>query len=256
MPTREKPRNLQDVSHLFLSRGKSAERRGAAVEAVLWLISLGAGNNRAFISAGCAAAAAGKGVHVTLLEIGGGLPNIGYYFSLDPREYAVVSVDPSRLVTGKAGDYLQYVSCAATGPLERYEPPSCIVDAPRLLLVAFEYGIENRIVEDIGSRWMPDHGGRPDALCTFGAPGGRIERRTLLDGVRELHREAFLLDLAGDSAAERNGVADETLTVPERLVSSWFKKLPPEDPFFDDIVSTVLQVLSHRRRRMEDHAAG
>lgn len=256
MPTREKPRNLQDVSHLFLSREKRTVSRGGTVEAVLWLVPLGAGSNRAFMASGCAAAAAAKGIRVTLLEIGRGLPNIGYYFSLDPTKYATASVDPSRLVTGSAGSCLQFVSCTRTESLDRYDPQHSTDDLPHLFIIAFEGETEYRIIEDIGRRWMPDHGGLPDAVCAFGGPGAPIERRALFDSVRKRHRDAFLLDLVNGSAAGKSGEADETLSVPERLVSSWCKRFVPEDPFFDDIVSNVLQVLSHRRRRAEGHATG
>ena len=226
------------------------------VEAVLWLVPLGVGGNRAFMASGCAAAAAAKGVSVTLLEIGRGLPNIGYYFSLDPPEYAAASIDPSRLVTGSAGSCLQFVSCTGTEPLDRYDPRHGTVDSPHLFVIAFEDETEYRIIEDIGRRWMPSHGGHPDAVCAFGGPDDRIERQFFFDNVRKRHRDAFLLDLVNGSAAGKSGKADETLSVPECLVSSWCKRVVPEDPFFDDIVSNVLQVLSHRRRRAEGHATG
>lgn len=185
-----------------------------------------------------------------------GAPNIGYYFSLDPTKYATASVDPSRLVTGSAGSCLQFVSCTRTESLDRYDPQHSTDDLPHLFIIAFEGETEYRIIEDIGRRWMPDHGGLPDAVCAFGGPGAPIERRALFDSVRKRHRDAFLLDLVNGSAAGKSGEADETLSVPERLVSSWCKRFVPEDPFFDDIVSNVLQVLSHRRRRAEGHATG
>ncbi len=253
MPTRRKPRNLQDVSHLFLSRGKEGVPRSGAVEAVLWLISIGEGSNRAFMASGCAAAAAAKDVHVTLLEIGGGLPNIGYYFALDPAEYAAASVDPSRLVTGDHGSNLRYVSSVRAEAVEPHGPEPVLHLSPRLLLMAFDEGFDHRIMEDIGGRWMPEHGGRPDAVCVFGDPSARVEGGTLLADVRKHQRGALILDLTTGAGS---GEADERLSVPERLVSSWRKRALPDDPYFDDVVSTVLQVLSHRRRRTEDHAAG
>jgi len=233
-----------------------AGRRGGTVEAVLWLVPLGAGSNRAFMASGCAAAAAAKGVSVTLLEIGRGLPNIGYYFSLDPQEYAAAGIDPSRLVKGDAGPNLQFFSCALTEALGPPVPRHLTARSPHLLVIAFEEGLGHQVIEDIGRRWLPDHGGHPDAVCAFGGADARIERRTLFDDVRKRHRDAFLLDLVNGRSAGKSGVADETLSVPERLVSSWSKKLVPEDPFFDDVVSNVLQVLSHRRRRAEGHATG
>ena len=256
MSTREKPRNLQDVSHLFLSREKRTQRRDGTVEAVLWLVPLGEGSNRAFMASGCAAAAAAKGINVTLLEIGRGLPNIGYYFSLDPPEYAAASVDPSCLVTGSAGPCLQFVSCALTEAFDRYDPRRTTVDSPHLLVIAFEENAEHGIIEDIGRRLMPDHGGHPDALFAFSDPDACIDRRALFDNVRKRHRDTFILDLVNGSAVGKSGEADEMLSVPERLVSSWCKRVVPEDPFFDDVVSNVLQVLSHRRRRAEEHATG
>ena len=116
MPSHEKPRNLQDVSHLFLSGGRSRARRAVQAEAVLWLVSIGPGGNRAFLAAGCAAAAAAKGVHVTLIEVGRGFPNVGYYLALDPQVYAAVSVDPSHLLEGSAGPRLRYASSTGIDP--------------------------------------------------------------------------------------------------------------------------------------------
>jgi hypothetical protein len=256
MPTREKPRNLQDVSHLFLSREKGSVRPGGTVEAVLWLVPLGTGSNRAFMVSGCAAAAAAKGVRVTLLEIGAGLPNIGYYLALDPREYAAAGIDASRLVMGNHGPNLRYVSCTRAETLDRYDPEPVAGPSPHLLVIAFDEGIEHAVIEGIGRRWMPGHGGRPDAVCAFGDPDALNERRTLLAGVRKRQRDAFLLDLTTGSVEAGGGETDETLSVPERLVSSWRNRVLPEDPFFDDVVSNVLQVLSHRRRRAVDHATG
>jgi hypothetical protein len=256
MPTRRKPRNLQDVSHLFLSRGKEGVPGSGPAEAVLWMISIGGGSNRAFMASGCAAAAAGKGVRVTLLEIGRGLPNIGYYFALDPPEYAAAGIDPSRLVRGNHGPNLQFVSSVRAEALDPHGAETVPLLSPHLLLVAFDEGIDYRTMEDIGGRWMPDHGGRPDAVCVFGDPNTRKGHGTLLADVRKRQRDAFILDLAVGSGGAGSGEADERLSVPGRLVSSWRKKVPPDDPFFDDAVSTVLQVLSHRRRRSEDHAAG
>lgn len=226
------------------------------MEAVLWLVPLGPGNNRAFMASGCAAAAAAKGLHVTLLEIGRGLPNIGYYFSLDPHEYAAASADPSRLVTGSSGTSLQFISCTRTKSLDLYEPRRITVDSPHLLVIAFDEKTEHGVIEDIGRRWMPDHGGNPDALCAFGGPDAGIERRALFDTMRKRHREAFLLDLVNGCETEKGAEADETFSIPEHLVSSWCKRALPEDTFFDDVVSNVLQVLSHRRRRAEGHASG
>lgn len=255
MPTRDKPRNLQDVSHLFLSRGKRTGQSGGRVEAVLWLVSAGRGNNRAFMASGCAAAAAAKGLHATLIEIGEGLPNVGYYFSLGASVYAAPSVDPSRLVTGSVEPYLRFVSCAGAEALDQYDLGMITDDSPHLLLIAFEWGIEHRIVEDIGRRWMPAHGGHPDALCAFGGADSRIDRKALFDSMRKGGRETFILDLVKGHMVEESAVADETFSVPDRLVSSWHRRAAPEDRFFDDIVSNILQVLSHRRRRAEGHAS-
>jgi hypothetical protein len=262
MPTRDKPRNLKDVSHLFLSRGERAWQPGGGVEAVLWLVPVGSLNNRAFIASGCAAAAAAKGLRVTLLEIGEGLPNVGYYFSLDPSEYAAPGVDPSRIVAGGTGAGLRFLSCSGIEALDPYDPESITSDSPHLLIIAFEAVIEHLMVEDIGRRWLTGHSGHPDALCAFGGTGAGIERRALFDSIRRRNREVFLLDLVSggpsgvSGGAEENGGADETFSVPERLVSSWRRRNVPEDRFFDDIVSNILQVLSHRRRKVEGHASG
>lgn len=227
----------------------------------MWLLPVGSGNNRAFMASGCAAAAAAKGLQVTLLEIGEGFPNAGYYFSLDPSEYAAPSVDPSRLVAGSIGTNLQFVYCSGAEALDRYDPGLITADSPHLLIIACEGEIEHRVIEDIGRRCMMDHSGHPDALCAFGGPESRIEKRALFASMRRRNREIFLLELvsgcptAGSEGAEECSGADEILSIPERLVSSWRKRAAPEDRFFDDMISNILQVLSHRRRRAEGHAS-
>ncbi len=256
MPSREKPRNLQDVSHLFLSHGRNRASRISRAEAVLWLVSLGPGGNRAFLAAGCAAAAAAKGVHVTLIEIGRGLPNIGYYLSLEPHVYAAVSSDPSRLLKGSAGPRLRYVSSAGIDPFDDLDPVPDESVTPCLTVVAFDRSIGRLIAEKDSRNRPPARCGGPDAVCCHGGPEDRVERETALRELRREYPDALLLDLAVGPAAERGGAADETFTVPESLVSSWSRRLLPEDPFFDDIVSTLLQVLSYRRRRTEEHATG
>ena len=226
------------------------------MEALLWLISPGGEGNRAFMAAGCAAAAAAKGVRVTLIEVGGGLPNIGYYFGLDPPEYAAAGPDHSRLLVGDHGPNLRYISCTRTGSLDRLNRDSSTVDSPHLLLVAFDGPGDYRAMEDIGGRWLPEHGGLPDALCLYGGSEARREQGVSLAEVMRRNRDAYILNLAMEAGGAEGFEADESIPVPDRLVSSWRRKSPPEDPFFDDVVSTLLQVLSHRRRRTEDHAAG
>ena len=226
----------------------------------MWLVTLGECRNRAFMASGCAAAAAAKGIRVTLAEIGGGLPNIGYYLSLDPSEYAAPGIDPSRFLEGSIGDNLRFVSCSGIEALERYDPGVAEDDIPHLLLIAFDGGVLPGTAADMGRIWMPDHGDGPDALCVFGDPALRSETRVLFDQARKGNKEAFLLELVeGDSPGDADDAgagegADEIFAVPERLVSSWRRRSTPDDRFFDDLITNVLQVLSHRRRRAERYA--
>ena len=220
---------------------------------MLWLVSLGAAGNRAFIASGCASAAAAKGLYITLLEIGEGLPNVGYYFSLEPHEYAAVTVEPRRIIAGETEPNLRFFSCARAEPLLRFDPPGIRVDLPHLLVVAFDGSLRRDSIEDIGHRWMPEHRGAPNALCAFGEADDREGRKALFASIRSSRRDAFILDLVG--GGEEEAGADETIAVPEHLVSLWRKRSPPQDRFFDDILSNVLQVMSHRRRRTEGHAS-
>ena len=102
MPAERRPKNLHDVSHLFLSHRSRPELRTPSTSgAHIWLVAQSGRINRAHLAAGCSYALAGKGLGVTLLEFDTGLPNVGYYFGLEASRYLRPVLDDEALVTGR-----------------------------------------------------------------------------------------------------------------------------------------------------------
>jgi hypothetical protein len=80
--------------------------------------------------------------------------------------------------------------------------------------------------------------------------------RGFIDEFRSLSSDAVLFLASPSFGVEPGGGVDERILIPADLVSSWYRPIPPSQPFFTDLCSSFLQVLSFRRRRKAKYAAG
>jgi hypothetical protein len=255
MPIQRTPKSLYDVSHLFLSKREIPSSRSRSVEAAIWLVRIGSSFNRAFFASGCANAVAAKGLFVTLVEVGAGLPNIGYYYSLDPIEYASLSVDDYRLVTGFRPPYTRFASAVRTVEMNRYAPPILPDGSTHILLIAFDHtkggDMEGRRseIERIGGKVLRGHGGFPDALVVCDEGSEPVEVRRFLADARMVYPGTPVFRVTSRLGEDKPFGADESIPMPAGLKRAWSSRSAPAAPFFDGLVSNLLQVLSHRRRK-------
>lgn len=254
MNTRERhqerrPRDLQDISHLYLSSG-SAVADAAPPRAVVCLACAGSGPWRAFAAAGLARAFEAAGLDVTLLETGRALPNAGFYFALEPSAYLRPVLDPRAIVSGRPAGSLRFAY--ARDP-SRLLPPSRGEGLPgraRIVLFAFDRsvpapleGLPPFVGELFPAATVPVSAGAPRraALVTAGPDdaGGWLAR------LRRRFEDAFpgapVLDLPldGDEGTARrsNGGYGEGIA----------RRSPPVLDLFGGAASSLLQRLAHGR---------
>jgi hypothetical protein len=267
MPGERTAKRLNDKSHLFLSSRKSSRTSaGTGVEAALWLVIADRTCNRAFIAAGVADAVSVLGVHCTLVELGRGLPNAGYYFALEPREYLAPTLDESRVVTGGINGRIRFVYAAGPDRLEQYGAERPPPDRPHVIILAFRhpgadahetlFSAASSVTERFSSRESAGGGVSPDGIVLF--TGSSMEERegTVIVALRGAHPGAAFFTVRPDSRERTAGDAEEVLGYPRRLLREWGKRSPPIDPFFSDLATNCLQVFSHRRKKGAKNAAG
>ncbi len=255
MPERRSSRSLRDVSHLFLSESRPARGESRHGTARVWLAVADGSPNRAHLAAGLAAAFARQGTRVSLLEVCGNLPTIGYYFGMESAEHLSPALDRAALVSGEWNGTVRYCFSASLSSFRRYLGKEPDREAPHAIVVAFPYprrpGAASflsslREVSGVLGGEAGTGGCPPDAIVVAGGAGGTGRIGAC---VAEMH-EAFP-GAAGFVAANvsvREPGAFERIALPDDMRRSWARRMPPVDPWFDDLAAGLLQVVSLRRR--------
>lgn len=253
-------RRFDEISHLFLSTRKTAAApSGASTEVVLWLAVAGCACNRGFIAAGVADALARIDVRCTLAEIGRGLPNAGYYFAFEPRDYLAPTLDDSRVITGLVDRRISFTYAIDPASVAPVYPDATVADAPHAVVVAFTLRPDGRMplrrsaVEGVTRRYtMPPRGNgayAPDAVVVFTESCTDTCARAVRDSFHDPYPDSLLFVAERRPAGEAiDGVA-ATAVCPRELLRLWGRRAPPTHPFFTDLVSRCLQMLSQRRKR-------
>jgi hypothetical protein len=265
MPQRRSPRTLRDVSYLFLSGGESTAARAARrSEAVIWIAAVGSSVNRAHLAAGTAVACAKEGMQVSLMEVSRSLPNVGYYFSMEPVDYLTPAIDRSRLVSGLWGDGVRCCFSAKLSSFLRYTGEALQQDASHAVVAAFSYpasAVAARFCAElrIAVAALSDRSGRgecvPDCIIIAADGPNAARARGLLSDLRAIFPHAVFFFMASGSDCGRAIDADESLLLPKELRCSWARRMPPGDHFFSELATSIFQILSLRRRRAVGHAA-
>jgi hypothetical protein len=255
MPERRSSRSLRDVSHLFLSESRPVRSEVRHGTACVWLAVADASLNRAHCAAGLAAAFARQGMRVSLLEVCGNLPTIGYYFGMESAEYLLPALDRAALVSGVWNGAVRYCFSASVSSFRGYLGKEPDRPAPHAIVVAFPYPRRRSAAPFLSALRdasavlagdaAPD-GCPPDAIIVAGGAEGAKRIGACVAGMREAFPRA-----AGYFAADRTvreaGVF-ERLALPDDMRRSWARRIPPADPWFDDLAAGLLQVVSLRRR--------
>ncbi len=257
MATRRQPRTLQQVSHLFLSSGADAAERGRArAEGIVWIVAAGRSANRAHLAAGAAAALARQNTAVSVCELSGNLPNVGYYFGLEPADYLATAIDRKALVTGTWNGSVRFASSPTGASLASYGGVEPQRERPHVVVAAATAagGSVSRLSEVLesflGAFSLRAREGpaRPDAILVASGEEAGMREREMAEVLRARQPEALLLFL-GRAAAPRPLWADERFVLPDDLARTSHRRSPPESPWFGELAAFLVQRLGSRRRR-------
>ncbi|HUV36420.1 MAG TPA: hypothetical protein VMX58_05740 [Patescibacteria group bacterium] len=260
------------ISHLFLSSRESRDvLSGASAEVTLWLAVHGRACNRALVAAGVAGALSRLGVRCTLVEIGGGLPNVGYYFALEPRDYLAPTLDESRVVTGSVDSRSRFVYTIDPDRVEPHHAGETAADMPHVIVTAFHHPLDERASislsgvaavagrisrPEAGSgKRRPDEERQPDGIVVFTDSYTGACAREIDDFFRVPYPEAVLFVAERRPSGGTGGSEMETIAYPCELLRAWGRRSPPAHPFFADIAMRYLQVISQRRKKGAKRAA-
>ena len=255
MPERRLSRSLRDVSHLFLSESRPARTEACRGTACVWLAVADASLNRAHFAAGMAAAFARQGMRVSLLEVCGNLPTIGYYFGMESAEYLSPALDRAALVSGSWNGAVHYCfsgSVSSFGRCRGEEPDRA---APHAIIVAFPYPRRRnaapflaalRAASAVYTGEAAPGGCPPDAFIVAGSGEGAGGIGACAAGMRKAFPRAAGYFAANHSV--REALAFERIVLPDDMRRSWARRIPPEDPWFGELVAGLLQIVSLRRR--------
>jgi len=234
-------------------------RRGTAC---VWLAVADASLNRAHCAAGLAAAFARQGMSVSLLEVCGNLPTIGYYFGMERAEYLSPALDRAALVSGSWNGAVRYCFSASISSFRRYVRKEPDRAAPHAIIVAFPYPRRPRAapflsaLRDASAVLAGDaapEGYPPDAIIAAGGAEGAAGIGTCVAGMREAFPRAAGFFVADRSVREAG--AFERIACAGDMRRSWARRTPPAEPWFDDLAAGLLQVVSLRRRGVASLAA-
>ena len=265
MSERRPPRNLRDVSHLFLSGSQKAHSSAPRSIVSIWLVVSDASLNRAHLAAGVAAAFARQGMCVSLLEVCSSLPNVGYYFGAEPAAYLAPVLDRGRLVSGVWNGEIRFCVSADANALERYEGDELPPSVPHVIIAAFPHPRERDAARVLASlqRATAALSGigaavpvPPDAIVAAGCGQSAQRAGALTAGMRDAFPQAAVFLVTDDPGAPRANEADERFVVATDLRASWARRTPPVERIFNELAGGLLQVVSQRRRKAAHAANG
>jgi hypothetical protein len=255
MPERRSSRSLRDVSHLFLSVSRPARTETRCGTACVWIAAADASVNRAHLAAGLAAAFARQGIGVSLLEVCGTLPTIGYYFGMESGEHLAPALDRAALVRGSWNGAVDFCFSARVSSFEgcRAGWPDRAA-APRAVVAAFPYPRRNAVsllgalreASAAAAGTNAPGGCPPDAFVVAGAGDDAGRLGACAAGMRKAFPRAAGFFVADRSVPEAE--AFERIPPPDEARRSWARRMPPGDPWFDEFAAGLLQVVSMRRR--------
>ncbi len=249
----QRPRNLRDISHLYISASrKRPESEGGGPPALVLVVSLEAGPLRAWLSAGLGAAFGSAGARVVLLETGPGQPCAGYYFALPPGRYLRPVLDGEAVV--EAGTQAGVTAFYSRNPSRLRLPALSGVretraGEPHVILVAFdrpavsEGGGVRRLLDSIrspsGEAWWRDL----PAFILLTSQARDPGTGELPAGFGDLFPAAPVLMVhpggSGSGAAGRL----EDCPLPAGILEGLAMRRPPVSTFFSGLAAEILQRL-------------
>ncbi|MDD3642586.1 MAG: hypothetical protein PHQ19_03880 [Candidatus Krumholzibacteria bacterium] len=250
-----RPRDLHDISHLFLSSAHSAAV-AAPPHALVALACADDGPWRAFAGAGLARALESAGLDVTLLETGRALPNAGFYFALGPGAYLRPVLDPRAVVSGPPAGPLRFHYARDPSRLPLPPREGGVPGRARIVIFAFSrsaVGTRPAVPSIFRDLLSATSGREPQAPDGSDPHGGRVALVTAgpddpdryLGAVRGSFEEEFpgapVLALYGADGGDDPGAARGAIT------AGMARRCPPALDLFGGIAASLLQRLARGR---------
>ena len=238
-----RPRDLRDISHLYLSKKNVKGGGGAGSVALVLVASLDGGPLRAWLSSGLAVAFGSQDADVILLDVGRSLPNAGYYFALGPDHYLRPVLDAAAAVETEAGHGVRVI-CSRDSDLQGYSTESP-AGGLRVIIVAFEWrgmaagnmlrGVSDSLPSDV-----------PAFLLTVsGSPPGSAEG--IMNEFGDIFPGGPALALYPGVEGARAGSV-EPCPFPVEMLTGLSMRKPPSSTFLTGLVGEILQRLGSRKK--------
>ncbi len=264
MPHKKPPRHLQDFSHLFFSGHADRDKAtGMVSEAVIHVAVLGGTCARAYIAAGIASAFVSEHVQVTLLETGCSLPNAGYYYALEPREYLSPTLGGVRGISYIVDNFLRYSYCIRPGDLETFSTPFSVPGRVQIILNVFDstsMGRDLTMPAELcrGPERFTKEGrtgnGKKNALVVFQFVEVKTGVAHLLASFHGSGGDGpvFLVESGMKSGNETNpepgGVYARHIDLPPDFLAGLARRTPPASPFFKGVAASLIQAILFRKK--------
>ncbi len=239
----QRPRNLSDISHLYLSTSREQEEGSSGSTALILIASLERSPLRAWLSAGLAAAFGSQNASVTLLDVGRSLPNAGYYFALGPERYLRPVLDEGAVVETDAGGGVR-IRCARDPALLRYQDNAASAGL-RVILIALEWN-GTAASDELRSICDAVPADLPAFLLTVtdSYPGS-------VDGISRAFDDIFpggpaMALFPGGEETPAGGI--EPCPFPAELLKDLSRRKPPVSSFLTGLAGEILQRLGSRKR--------
>jgi len=263
MPTHNSFKQLEKVTKLYLSNGEVESRRedtpSKYAEAIIWLASSGKRFNRAFVSAGLAESFSRMGLNVTLIEASPRLPNIGYYFSLEPEDYLLGTIDENHFFVGYWSDSLQYAFGHDISLFFRCVDRFVPQGFPHLVFLSFPIpsgNTEQGFIFDLRrlSRSLLSHGGDgtlgiPDLIFVAGENEEDETCGVFIDNVRKTFQEPLIHQAVLSSGVDGMVASDRSIHLSSEIFFGSQRRVPPRLREFDEMATGILELISTRRKR-------
>lgn len=232
-------------------------------EHAIWIVSTGFSPFRGLFSSGAASFISRRNNRVTLIEVGEGLPNSGYYFALDPQQYLLPAVDIEGCINKWISPSLRYACAGESGLLTPFSTGFRKTDRPHFLISAFTYrGVEKfSVLErtanqtscfcciDRSSSFMPD-------VFLVINSGSDTSAEHLLREIAEFAPDTPILWTGGALPESTPDLDIEEVAPPEINGLGMDSRRPPDSGSFLSFMNGISQKVSMAIKENRKTAAG
>jgi len=265
MSTSKKLKSLEKVTKLYLSHGDSSvsthhvERKRKC--SIVWVVFHSDSINRAFFSAGLASAMSKRGVSVALVEVASTLPNVGYYFSLKPEDYLMLTVDEKYIYSGRWSERLEFAFGRDCSALFKLRDRLFHSEAPHLLMLSFSVVGDSLSREDVFYMRRlcehlldddQDHIGVPDLIAIVSNKDDISATQVVIGSMRELFDSSIFCHAVVNRGEGEDGIIADSIPIPYRSAMGDSRRIPPDDTRFQELAISFLEIIGTKRKKERD----